>query len=289
MRQAQLKAFHSVALHGGFSKAASALALTQPAISEQVRRLEQAHDVLLFFRDRKKVTLTPAGEALYHLTERFFEIEGQITEFMSQVRADLDGKLRIIVDSAFHITSILSDFRQRYPHVTVILKTGNTDDVLSAVRAYEAEIGIAGSRSIGRDMDVYDLGTSPIIAFAAKGFFAHAPANLSLPKIADLPLVFREKGSKTRARLEQAAAKQGVKLRPVIEAEGREANREIVASGAGIGFISGAEFGHDPRLLQIPITGAVMEMHESLVHLRQRKDVRVIQAFTSFVQNRGLG
>ena len=68
MRHSQLKAFHYVALHGGFSRAAEALFLTQPAISEQVRKLEQDHDVLLFHRERKRVQLTDAGERLFRLT-----------------------------------------------------------------------------------------------------------------------------------------------------------------------------------------------------------------------------
>ena len=73
MRYSQLKAFHHVALLGGFSRAAEALFLTQPAISEQVRKLEQEHDVLLFFRERKRIRLTEAGELLFRLTKQFFE------------------------------------------------------------------------------------------------------------------------------------------------------------------------------------------------------------------------
>ena len=87
MRQSQLKAFHNVALHGGFSRAAEALFLTQPAISEQVRKLEQDHDVLLFERKRKRVQLTQVGERLFRLTKQYFEIEQQIEDFMSETGA----------------------------------------------------------------------------------------------------------------------------------------------------------------------------------------------------------
>ena len=78
MRYAQIRAFHHVALHGGFSRAAAALHVSQPSISEQVRQLEQAHDVLLFQRAGRQVRLTPAGEDLFLLTKRFFEAEEQI-------------------------------------------------------------------------------------------------------------------------------------------------------------------------------------------------------------------
>lgn len=283
MRQSQLKAFHNVALHGGFSRAAEALLLSQPAISEQVRKLEQDHDVLLFLRDRKRVSLTSEGEQLYILTKRYFEVEQQIEEYMSETRATVEGTLRIIADSAHHVTDILSRFRARYPKVFVSLRTGNTEDVLGALRSYNAEIGVVGSMSPGNDLEVMDLGATQIVAFAAKGTLPAGKQNISLQELSALPLVFREPGSKTRQKIETEALKQGVALVPAIEAEGREAMREVVASGAGIGFVSLAEFGNDDRLESIPLSGVDITMSESLVFMAQRRDVRVIRAFMTLV------
>ena len=84
MRYSQLKAFHCVALYGGFSRAAEAIFQTQPALSEQVRRLEQDYDVLLFHRERKRVRLTEAGTNLFVLTKRYFEVEQHIEEYLSR-------------------------------------------------------------------------------------------------------------------------------------------------------------------------------------------------------------
>ena len=115
MRHSQLKAFHHVALLGGFSRAAEALHLTQPAISEQVRKLEQQHDVLLFSRDRKRVQLTQAGEHLFLLTKQYFEVEQQIQDYMSETSAAIDGTLRIIADSVHHVTDIRGPFAAAIP------------------------------------------------------------------------------------------------------------------------------------------------------------------------------
>lgn len=279
MRHSQLKAFHFVALHGGFSRAAEALFLTQPAISEQVRKLEQDHDVLLFHRERKRVQLTEAGERLFRLTKHYFEIEQQISEYMSETRAAVDGTLRIIADSAHHVTDILSAFRKRYPNVVVSLRTGNSDEVIEELRAFNAEVGVAGSLTPGRDMESLNLGDTPIVAFAAKGLLPARTSSLTLQELAKLPLIFRETGSKTRQKLEEEAARRGVALPPAIEAEGRETVREVVASGAGVGFVSQAEFGHDERLVQIQIEDMDLRMGESLVHLAQRREVKVIRAF----------
>lgn len=285
MRQSQLKAFHNVALHGGFSRAAEAMLLSQPAVSEQVRKLEQDHDVLLFLRERKRVTLTPAGEKLYVLTKQYFDVEQQISEYMSETRTGVDGTLRIIADSARHITAILGRFRTRYPRVHVTLRTGNSDDVITALRSYSAEIGVVGNMQSGNDIETVDLGATEIVAFAAKGAVPRGMKTISLRALSSMPLVFREPGSKTRQKIEAEAANQNITLTPAIEVEGREAMREVVASGAGFGFVSQAEFGNDDRLVQIPLQGVSITMSESLVFMAQRREVSVIRAFMNVVRD----
>lgn len=279
MRHSQLKAFHHVALLGGFSRAAEALFLTQPAISEQVRKLEQDHDTLLFYRDRKRVRLTEAGEHLFRLSRQYFEIEHQMQDFLSESRAAVEGEVRIIADSAHHVTDILGRFRQRHPNVTVSLRSGNTEEILGDLRAFNAEIGVVGSTAPGRDMATLSLGSTGIIAFAARGLLPASKASLSIRELSELPLIFRETGSKTRQKLEEEAARQGIALTPAIVAEGREAVREVVASGAGIGFVSQAEFGHDDRLVRIGLAGVDIRMGETMIHLTQRREVKVIRAF----------
>ena len=89
----------------------------------------------------------------------------------------------------------------------------------------------------------------------------------------------REQGSKTRQKLETAAKSAGSILKPLIQAEGREGVREVVASGAGIGFVSMAEFGTDERLFKIPLPEPCPVMSESLICLRDRKEQKLIKVF----------
>jgi aminoethylphosphonate catabolism LysR family transcriptional regulator len=284
MRYSQLKAFHYTALLGGFSRAAEALFISQPAISEQVRKLETEQDVLLISRERKQITLTKQGEKLFQLTKQLFEIEQQIREYLSESSAAVEGTLRIIADSAHHVTGILSRFRTRYPNIKVTMRTGNTGEILDELRAYNAEIGVVGSLGDSRDMTAFNLGRSEIIAFAAKGFLPDGKHSLSLSELKEQPLIFRETGSKTRQKLLDEAARQNIRLTPVIEAEGREAVREIVASGAGIGFVSRAEFSLDDRLVPLTLSDVDIQMSESIVHLAGRSEVRLIRAFMEFAR-----
>ncbi|MBT8414991.1 MAG: LysR family transcriptional regulator [Boseongicola sp.] len=279
MRYSQLRAFHFVALHGGFSRAAEALNQTQPALSDQVRKLEQAHDTLLFHREHRQVRLTEAGEGLFRMTNQFFELEDGIGDYLGRTRAAIQGKLRIMADSAIHITDALRRFRSEYPKVFVSIESGNTATILAKLRNYDAEVGIVGNLDSSPDLQSYPLGKSPIIAVAAKGFLSKGTRVLRIEDLPDYPLVFRENGSYTRLILEGVAKQRKVVLRPVIEVDGREAMREVVASGAGLGFVSEAEFGHDDRLERIAIQGIEIAMTETLVHLSMRTDVPVIRAF----------
>jgi len=285
MKYVQLRAFHHVALAKGFSRAAEALGLTQPAVSDQVLRLEQDYDILLFNRQKKQISLTNAGERLLEITRPMFEVEARALEFLTESRARATGHLRVIADSAYHVTEILSRFRAQYPGVRVTLSGGNTDDVVSALETYNADIGVLGSGTTTPGIDSVSLGVTPIIAFCAVGQFGLSGAPKSLADLAVYPLVLREQGSKTRQKLHEAAMAQKIDLKPAIEAEGREAVREIVAAGGGIGFVSDAEYGHDARLQKIPLAGPTLLMEEAVVALKQRRDVRVIRAFMALARD----
>lgn len=279
MKYSQIRAFHYVAICGGFSRAAQVLGLTQPAISEQVRKLESDHDVLLFNRERKQISLTPIAERLLLTTKQLFEIEEKIDDLLTENRSALQGHLRIMVDSAFHLSDRLVRFRSKFPNVSVSVRTGNSEDVLNSLRNYDVEIGVVGSQNPGSDMYVESLGLSPIVAVAAKSFLHERMDKLNLADLERYPLVFREQGSKTQQKLEAEAARIGITLQPTVVVEGREALLEIVAVGLGVGFVSEAEFGNDPRLVRIKIEGSDLFMAETLVHLKQRSDLRIIRSF----------
>ncbi|WP_373090143.1 LysR substrate-binding domain-containing protein [Sneathiella sp.] len=279
MRYVQLRAFHYVAVHGGFSRAADALCLTQPAISDQVRKLEEEYDVLLFNRRKKQVTVTAFGKKLLELTHRMFDIEHQAHELLSESRALGSGILRIMADSAQHLHPILGPFRLKYPGVFISVGTGNTREIVDKLFSYEADVGVLGEIPTARDFNIVKLSSTPIIAFAARGNEITKLKSISLEDLAKQSLVLRERGSKTRQKLEEIAAATGITFEPSIEAEGREAIREIVASGAGIGIVSEAEFGHDGRLAKIPITGCEPHMDEALICLRERSKGKLISAF----------
>lgn len=286
MRYVQLRAFHYVAICGGFSRAAEELFLTQPAISDQVRKLEEEYDLLLFNRHKKQVTLTPTGERLLDITHRFFDYENQARELLSESRVMRAGTLRIVADSALHVLKILAKFQEEYPGVGVIISSGNTEGVIESLFSYEADIGVLGETPESSEFETLLLNATQITAFVAVGHPLARKALLTFSELQDLPLVMRERGSKTRKKFEEAATAAGFEYAPTIVAEGREAVREIVGSGVGVGFVSSAEFGEDPRLVQIPLEGGEnMVMEETLICLRGRRGGKLVSAFLEIAQS----
>ena len=285
MTYSQLRAFHCVATYGGFSKAAEKTQHSQPVLSGHVKQLEEFYDNLLFKREKKRISLTSAGKELFILTKQFFEVEEQINSHLSKSSASVSGKIRIVADSAIHIIKILKIFRKNYPDVIIDLTIGNSKEVTTSIRNYDAEIGVIGSPVEGPDLQTLTLETSKIKAIASKKFFNKIPKSLSFQDLEQLPLVFRENGSHTRETLIAEALKQKKLLVPVIEVTGREGLHELVANGLGIGFVSQAEIGQDPRLAHIDIDAGHTEMTETLMYLTARKEVPLIRAFLKAAEN----
>ena len=108
--------------------------------------------------------------------------------------------------------------------------------------------------------------------------------SIALAELLEQPLVLRERGSKTRQKLEEAASERGLPLKAAIEAEGREAVREIVATGAGVGVVSAAEFSQHSTLDAIRIADCEILMEEALICLRERAGGKLVRAFLEIAQ-----
>lgn len=285
MRYAHLKAFYHVAHHRSFSKAAAYLNKSQPALSDQVKQLERDHDVLLFHRAHRQISLTEKGKELFELARTLFEAEAVIVQYLSRSRQHLEGKLRLIADSSAHITDILRNFQTQHPKIQIELQAGNTAKVLDHLRQYQAEIGIFAAKGPHHDLMAKPLGAAPIVALSSPGFLQKAGVSaqdqggLSFAQLQKLPLIFRESGSQTQIRVMQAAARHGVKLSSNLVVEGREALRDLAAEGLGIGFASAGEIATDTRLVQTMIQDTELEMQETIACLTARAELPIIRAF----------
>ncbi len=280
MYHSQLRAFHAVATQGGFSKAANHLGLTQPALSDQVKKLEERFGVLLFHRHKRVVRLTQLGEQLLEITKRKFELEKQAVDLLSAHQKLEKGHLNIAADTPLHVIPLIGQFKQDYEGITVALRIGNAEEILEGLLNFSFDIGIVADMPDDERFHAVTLCEDPLVAFVSKSHSWAEKEGITLKELSEgARLILREPGSRTRNHVEQEFNNAGLDLNVALEIQGREAAKEAVAANIGVGIVSKPEFGHDSRLASIPLIDCSARMTESLVCLREKLDLRSIKAF----------
>lgn len=277
MSYAQLKAFHAVARHGGFSKAARQLSLTQPAISDHVRKLEEAHGIQLFVRGRRGVELTETGRKLFTIAERQFEAEAEAEELLTRAAKLEEGELRVGADAAVHVLPLIGRFRAAYPRVDIRLVSGNSAALVDRLERFDIDVAVTAGPLANTALTAIKLRRHKLVAVRQSG--ANKAKSISFSGLAAMPLVLREGGSTTRQLLVDEFRRRGLKMSVSIEVEGREAVCEAVAQGLGVAVMSSGEIMPDPRLKIAAITDWDAGMEEWLLALKARSNLHVIRAF----------
>lgn len=279
MHYANLRAFHAVASHGSFTRAAESLGVTQPTLSAQVKALEGTYGVALLDRRGRGVAPTGLGGQLLEITRRLFLLEAEADELLSRARDLTAGHLRVAAGGPYYAVPLLAAFSARYPGVHVSLSIGNSGEVLDALLHDRADVAMISDVEPDPRLEALPYAEHRLVVFVPR---KHPWARLRGIRLRDLdgqPMVLRETGSMTRRLFEQAIAKAKVTPRVVMEIESREAVSEAVAAGLGIGVVSEAEFGHDERLAAVQVTDVAMMTREYVVCLRERRRLRIVSAF----------
>ncbi len=283
----QLRAFHAVATFGGFSKAARQLNISQPAISDQVRKLEGWFNIRLFERKRRSVVPTELGLRLFELTKRMFELEQEAVELLSESEALRTGSLRIAADAPLHSVNLIGSFRETYPGISISLSTGNADEVLERLFDFNADIGVLADVPDNDHLQSLPLRTDALVAFVGASHPWASRESITLEELCSEPMVMRETGSKTRMIIEQEILARGLAYDIALEAEGRATAREAVAAGIGVGVVSESEFGFDTRLRALTLSDCDSTMTENLVCLKERAKLRTVAAFWDIATSHG--
>jgi aminoethylphosphonate catabolism LysR family transcriptional regulator len=278
----QLKAFHAVAIARSFTEAARVLGVSQPAVSMQVRSLEEAYGVELIQRGRQ-IEPTELGRALLESVSPMLALEAEAAEILGRASGLLRGHLRVGADTPFLVLPILAAFRAAHPAVTVSVTLGNSTDVLRDLLDGRSDVAAISDRANDPRLFAIPAARSRQVVLVAR---THPWAQRSTVRLRDLhraPMVMREQGSATRRKFEAEAERAGVEPEVVMELGSREAVQEAVAAGIGVGVVIEAEQGHDARLVAIRIADAAIEHVEFVACLSERRRLRVIAAFVEHV------
>ena len=279
MNHAQMRAFHAVATEGSFTKAARLLGVSQPAITIQVKALEETYGANLLHRSGQRVMLTDLGDDLLVITRRIFDLDQEAEELLSAARELRGGHLRAGADGPYFVMGVLAAFIERYPGVRVTVAMGNSQSVLRDLVDYRTDVAVVARVDDDRRFHAVPYISQPVVVFVPRTHEWGKRRGIRLAELEGQPMILREPGSSTRQILEDALAKAGIAPRVVMEIGSREALHEAVAAGLGIGVVEAAELGTDDRLTTIGITDANLEATEYVVCLKERRNLRTVQAF----------
>lgn len=280
---AQLRAFHAVAVARSFTEAAQALGVSQPAVSMQVRSLEEAYGVELLARGRGGVDTTELGKALLDATRPMFSLEAEAAELLQRATALLRGRLRVGADGPFLIVPVLAAFRREHPDVALSLSLGNSSEVLRDLLDGRTDVAAFSDRLEDPRLFAVPAAKSAQVVIVARSHPWAERRGVRLRDLHGAPMVMREEGSVTRRAIEAALRRAGVKPDVVMELGSREAVHEAVAAGIGAGVVIEAERGHDARLTALPLIDATIEHVEYVACLEERRRLRAVRAFFDLV------
>jgi DNA-binding transcriptional LysR family regulator len=250
----RLVVFRAVAEQLSFRKAAEELYLTQPAVSLQIKALEEDVGVQLFDRTGAHITLTAAGQVLLDYCEQVKTLLVQTEHEIAALGGEHSGQLALGASTTiaqYVLPRLLGEFRRECPRVHPTLVSGNTEHIVEAVERQKISLGFIEGPARSREVKTEPFLEDELVLIASTGHeWAERPA-VSCAELASIPLLMRERGSGTRHVIEMALARQGVKrnsLQVVMELDSTEAIKSAVEAGLGTGFVSRWAIAKDMRL-----------------------------------------
>ena len=250
----RLMVFRAVAEQLSFRKAAEELYLTQPAVSLQIKALEEDLGVQLFDRSGAHITMTPAGRVLLeyaaqvnaHLVQAEREIAALSGEHVGQLALGASTTI-----AQYVLPRLLGEFCREHPRVHSTLISGNTEHIVEAVEKQRIALGFIEGPARSREVKTEPFLEDELVLIASTAHELAERNSVSCSEIASIPLLMRERGSGTRHVIEMALEHQGVKrssLQIVMELDSTEAIKSAVEAGLGVGFVSRWAIAKDLRL-----------------------------------------
>ncbi|BAK66380.1 LysR family transcriptional regulator [Sphingobium sp. SYK-6] len=286
MTLTQLRSFIAVARYNGFTAAARALRTSQTTITSQIQALEEEHGARLFERRGRRIDLTPVGTEFLQIARQMIELENDAAILLKDSGALRQGAIKIGAVSPFHVIAMIEAFHSQYPDIYTSMRLGNSGDVLTDLGNYAADVGVVARADDDDRYYMQHYASYPVTAFVHRDHRLAANGSIELAELSKERLLMRETGSTTRRALEDAMASIGRKPRIAMEIGSREAIREAVIRGLGIGTVSQSEYVPDERLVPLPITGTAVVTHIYLCCLRERRRSLLISAFLNAVTRR---
>ncbi len=284
----QLKVFEAAATHLNFSVAAKLLYLSQPAVSMQIKQLEENIGLPLFEHMGKKIFLTDAGRELLHYSLNISQQLSNMEAVFDDMKVLGKGKFTLsVVNTANYFTpQLLARFCQRFPNISVNLQVANRDAVLKHLADNNTDLAILGQPPDGLDITAESFLVNPLVVIAAPDHPLAKFKRIKFAQLATETFLSRETGSGTRSAMERVFAQHKIQPHISVEMETNEAIKQAVRAGMGLGILSlhsielELETG---RLVMLNVEHFPLLRHWFVAHRQSKRLSGAAQVFKQFL------
>jgi len=293
MSDRRLQVFHAVARLLSFTKAAEVLHMTQPAVTFQIRQLEEQFDTRLFDRAHNRVSLTEAGHVAFEFTEAIFEKYSEMENAIREITGNISGSLTLGASttiSEYMLPALLGDFNSENPEVLLRLRVSNTEGVVSMVENNVIDLGIVEGPVTNKNLLVEVCRKDDMVVVVPKGHELTKLDKVSVEELLKYPFICREQGSGTREVIAEHLRSNGVDkhaLKSCLELGSPEAVKGAIEAGMGISVLSSVSITKEMKLgtlKTIPLDPP-LSREFSFVRQRQKFRVRTMEELLEFARN----
>ena len=290
----QLRTFRTVAARGNISAAARELHLTQPAVSMQLRELEECCGVALYERAGRGIQLTEAGRELAAAAASVLETLRGTQERLDALRGLRTGLLRLSVVSTakYFAPTVLAAFRGGHPGINVQLMVGNREEVVGRLADNECDIAIMGRPPTEVRTEGCEFAPHPLVIIAAPGHRLAKRKNIPFAELAGEEFLVRERGSGTRAAMEALFEERAFSYHTSMEVSSNETIKQAVIAGMGISLISSHTIALElamGRLVTLDVRGLPIMRAWHALYREGRRLSPAAAAFLGYLQEKGAG
>lgn len=292
MSDRRLQVFHTVAKFLSFTKAAESLHMTQPAVTFQVRQLEEYFNTRLFDRTHNRINMTEAGKRVYEYSGTIFQIYAEMENSVREITGDVNGVLIIGASTTiaeYMLPALLGDFKVKYPDVNIRLQVSNSDGIVAMVENNVIDLGVVEAAVSNKNLAVELCRQDRLVAVVPLNHDLADREKVTLQEIVKYPYICREEGSGTREVILEYIDKAGIassELNVIMELGSPEALKGAVEAGIGVTIISRATLNKELKLgtLVAIDLDPPLERPFSFVHQKQKFRQHTVEKLLEFAR-----
>lgn len=271
----QLRYFYHASKNLSFTMAASELFITQPAVTAQVKSLEDYCNLKLFKKRGRRIHLTDEGKTLYEYTRKIFEYEKEIEDVIEDMRKLKRGILRLGTTKAYahyFMPFMITGFREAYPQIKISLSEGSSSDMIHSLLDLKIEVAIIAKAEDHPDVHFTPFSQEEMVLIVAPGHPLTRKKNISFRELAEEPIIMKETGSGTRKLVNELFAQNGCTPNVLMETSNAEFIKQLVQRGDGISFLVKEAVGTeltDKKLALVPMEEKIF-LDVSIAYLKDQ-------------------